>query len=85
MNDLVRIVSSGVPTNAIASEANLHDAIDYGNQRSANEHLPLISEKVGEYVRREKCLVFTNAAAPTIPNLRVSTRTGRDTQGSNNP
>ena len=54
------------------SKADLASALNYGNHRSADEHLPLIWKKLAEDVRRERCLVIQKSAAYEIPNLRVS-------------
>ena len=53
------------------SQADLESALRYGDYRSAEEHLPLIWKKIGEDVRREKCLVIVKTAAHEIPNVRV--------------
>ena len=53
------------------SQADLESALRYGNYRSAEEHLPLIWKKIGEDVRREKCLVIEKTAAHEIPNVAV--------------
>ena len=71
IDEMITIVSGGVPVIAPPSQADLESALRYGNHRSAEEHLPLIWEKVGEDVRREKCLVLENTAAYEIPNVRV--------------
>ena len=71
IDELITIVSAGVPVIAPPSQAYLESALRYGNHRSAEEHLPLISKKMGEDVRREKCLVVEKTAAHEIPNVRV--------------
>lgn len=71
IEDVVTIVSGGVPVIAPPSQTDLEAALQYGNHRSPNEHLPLIWKKIGEEVRREKCLVIQKSAAHEIPNLRV--------------
>ena len=53
------------------SQADSESALRYGNHRSAEKHLPLIWRKIGEDVRREKCLVIKKSAAHEIPNVRV--------------
>ena len=71
IDELLTIVSGGVPVIAPPSRADLNAALQYGNHRSAQAHLPLIWKKIGEDVRRERCLVINKAAAHDIPNLRV--------------
>ena len=58
--------------NAAATGVDLERALQYGNHRSAAEHLPAIWKKIGEDVRRQKCLVIQKSTAHEIPNLRVS-------------
>ena len=53
------------------SQADLESGLRYGNHRSAEEHFPLISKKIGEDVHREKCLVIEKTTAHEIPNVRV--------------
>ena len=72
IDELITILTSGVPVPVTASRAELDRAIQYGNHSSAIEQLPAIWEKLGDDVRREKCLVIRKAAAHEIPNLRVS-------------
>ena len=42
VEELVTIVTGGVPVNAVATGADLERALQYGNRRSATEHLPAI-------------------------------------------
>ena len=71
INELLTIIAGGVPVIARTSTADLDTALRYGNHRSAQEHLPLIWKKLGEDVRRERCLVIHKSAAHEIPHLRV--------------
>ena len=71
IDELITIVSRGVPVIAPPSQADLESALRYGNHRSAEEYLPLIWKKIGEDVRREKCLVIEKTAAHEIPNVAV--------------
>ena len=48
IDELITIVSGGVPVIAPPSQADLESALRYGNPRSAEEHLPLIWEKSGK-------------------------------------
>ena len=41
-DELVMIVTEGVPVNAVASEADLERTLQYGNHSSVTEHLPAI-------------------------------------------
>ena len=69
IDELITIVSGGVPVIAPPSQADLESALRYGNHRSAEEYLPLIWKKIGEAVRREKCLVIEKTAVHEIPNV----------------
>ena len=71
IDELITIVSGGVPVIAPPTRADLETALRYGNHRSAHDHLPLIWKKIAEDVRRERCLVINKSAAHEIPNLRV--------------
>ena len=72
VDELVMIVTGGVPVNAVASETDLERALQYGNHRSVTEHLQAIWEKIREDVRRRKRLVIQKPAAHEISHLRVS-------------
>ena len=84
VDELVMMVTGGVPVNAVASGADLERALLHGNHSSVTEHLPAIWKKVGEDVRRQKCLVIQKSAVHEIPNLRVSPLAAVVTQGSEN-
>ena len=71
IDELITIVSGGVPVIAPTSKADLDTALQYGNHRSVKDHLPLIWKKLGDDVRRERCLVIKKSAAHDIPGLRV--------------
>ena len=43
---------------AVVTSTELNHALQYGNHRSALEHLPAICEKLGEVVRRDMCLAM---------------------------
>ena len=45
VDGLVMIVTGGVPVNAVASDADLERALQYGNHNSVTEHLPVIWDK----------------------------------------
>ena len=72
MDELVSIVTEGVPVNAVMSGVDLERAIQYRIHRSVSEYLPAIWEKIREDIRRQKCIVTLKSAAHEIPNLRVS-------------
>ena len=72
MDERGSIVAGGVPVNAVMSAVDLERALQYGNLRSVTEHLPIVRKKIGEAVRRQKCLVMLKSAAHEIPNPRVS-------------
>ena len=67
-DELITIVSGGVSVIVPPSQADLESALRYGNHRSAENPLSLIWKKIGEDVRREKCLVIEKMAAHEIPN-----------------
>lgn len=71
IEDLITIVSRGVPVMAPSTQAEPKGASQYGNHRSVEEHLPWIWQKIGEVVRREKCLVIKKPAVHEIPHARV--------------
>ena len=48
VDELVRIVTEGVPVHAAATGADLGRALQYGNHPSVNEHLPAVWNKIGE-------------------------------------
>ena len=70
IDELITIVSGGVPVIAPPSQAGLESALRYGNHRSAEEHRHDLG-KIGEDVRREKCLVIEKTSARQNPNVRV--------------
>ena len=72
IDELINIVTRGVPVKAAPPGARLDRALQYGNHRSGTEHLPAIWKKLGEDAGRQKCLVIQKSAAHVIPNLRVS-------------
>jgi len=72
VDELVAIVTGGLPVNAVATGVDLEHALQYGNHPSVNEHLPAVWKKIGKDVRREKCLVIQKSSAHEIPILRVS-------------
>ena len=55
VDELVRIVTGGVPVHAAATGADLERALLYGNHLSVYEHLPAVWKQLGEDVRRQKC------------------------------
>ena len=57
VDELVMIVTPGVPGNAVAAEEDLERALQYENYSSIAEHVPPIWEKIGEDVRQKKCSV----------------------------
>ena len=66
------LVTGPVPVHAAPTGENLERELEHENHPSVNKHLPAIWEKIGEEVRRHKCLVIQKSAAHEIPNLRVS-------------
>ena len=54
IDELITIVSGGVPVIAPPTQADLESALRYGNHRSAEEHLPLMGKKIGEDVRTNR-------------------------------
>ena len=72
VKERMTIITGGVPVITETSSTDLECALRYGNHSSADGHLPLLWEKLGNDVRRERCLVFEKTSAHEIPNLRVS-------------
>ena len=72
VDELVSIVTGGVPVNAVVTGVDLERALHYKNHCSVSAHLPAIWTKFGEDVRRQTCLVILKSAAHEIPNLEVS-------------
>lgn len=67
-----RHTQTGFPFPYAASRAELSRAIQYGNYRSTIEQLLATwKKKLGDDLRRAKCLTIRKAAAHEIPNLRV--------------
>ena len=59
IDDLIEIVAIGVPARTTRSEPDLAKALQYGNHRSVEEHLPKIWGKLFDDVKRNRCLVMT--------------------------
>ena len=72
MDELVSIVTEGVPVNAVVTGVDLERASHYDNHSSVSEHLPSTWNKIGEDVRRQNCFVILKSAAHEIPNLEFS-------------
>ena len=72
INDLITIVTRGVPVTLAPAGADLRRALRYGNHRSAKEHFPAIWEELREDIHCQKCIVIRKEAAHEIPGLRVS-------------
>ena len=79
VDELVMIVTHGVPVNPAATDVDLERALQNGNYRSFIEHSPTIWKKIGEDVGRQKCLVIQNSAAHEIHNPRASPLTAVET------
>ena len=64
VDELVRIVTGGVPVHAEATGADLECAIPYGNHPSQCQRAFAGGlENIGEEVRGDKCLVIQKSAA----------------------
>ena len=72
IDDLLYIVANGVPARPASYEPDLAKALQYGNHRSVEEHLPKIREKLLDYVRRNRCLVMNRANAAEVGGVRVA-------------
>ena len=83
INDLITLVTKAMPVKAAPVGGGLDRAFRYGNHRSAAEHLPAIWEKIGEDVRRQKCLVIQKSAAHNPEPTGVTPGGGRHAQGLN--
>lgn len=71
-NDMMTIVTEGVPAKVSPVGTGLDRAMRYGNHRSAADNLQAIWDKLGEDVQRQTCMLIRNDAAHQIPGLRVS-------------
>ena len=58
IDELITIVTRGVPVKAAPPGVGLDRTLQYVNHRSAAEHLPVIWEKLCEDVRRQKFLLI---------------------------
>ena len=72
IDELITVVTRGIPVKAASPGVGLDRVLQYGNHRSAAEHLPVSWEKLSEDVRRQKCLAIKKSAAHAIQNLRLS-------------
>ena len=72
VDELVTMVTGGVPVNTAATDVDLERALQYGSHLSVIEHLPTILKKIGDDVRRQKCLATQKSAAHEITNHRAS-------------
>ena len=72
VDDLLRVLQHGVPAETKQSQANLKTALEYGNHRTIQDHLPQIWEKLADDVRRNRCLVFKKRVAAELEHVRVA-------------
>ena len=72
VDDLLRVLQHGVPAETKQSQADLKTALEYGNHRTIQDHLPQIWEKLADDVGRNRCLVFKKESSS-----RIGTRQGR--------
>ena len=72
VDELVMIVTGGVPAHAAATGVDLERALQYENHPSVNQHLPAVWKKLREDVRGQKSLDIQKSAAQETPKLRVS-------------
>ena len=72
VDDILRVVQHGVPAETKQSQADLKTALEYGNHRTIQDHLPQIWEKLADDVRRNRCLVFKKRAAAELEHVRVA-------------
>ena len=72
MEELVRIVTGGVPVHAAATsaESDLEGALQYGNHPRVNEHVPAVVGRNGGEVRRHKCLVMKKSSCSRNPQSK---------------
>ena len=84
VDELVMIVTGGVPVKVVASEAGIERTLQYGNHSSVTEHLPAIHEKIGEERQAPKMLSDTEISCAHPYSQSPSASAGRDTQGSDN-
>ena len=72
VDDLLRVVQHGVPAKTKQSQADLKTALEYGNHRTIQDHLPQIWEKLADDVRRNRCLVIKKRAAAELEHVKVA-------------
>lgn len=84
VDKLVKIVTGGVPVNAVATGADVEGAVQYGIHPSAKQPLTAVWKKIGEDVTRRKWSVIpgTRISCARSPlSISVPACGGRDTQG----
>ena len=68
----MEIIKHGVPRVTSSKSTDLQQALQYGNDSIVQEHMYTVWEKICEYVRRNRCLVFTRETAAKIVERRVA-------------
>lgn len=69
---LMEIVGEGASAPTYRSEQNLAKALEYGNRRSVDDHLPQVWEKLFEDVRRHRCILLKKQNATEVRGIRVA-------------
>ena len=72
IDDLLETIANGVPARTTRSGPDLAKALQYGNHRSVEEHLPKTWAKLFHDVRRNRCLVMNRANAAEVEGVRVA-------------
>ena len=76
IDDLLEVGANGVPARTTRSEPDLAKALQYGNHRCIEEHVPKIWGKLRhrlfDDVRRNRFLVMNRANAAEVEGVRVA-------------
>lgn len=76
LDELLEMVANGVPARTARSEHDLTNVLQYGNHRTVGEHLPIVWEKLFDYVRKNRCLVLHRSISLLTKVLREGCREG---------
>lgn len=72
IDKLLEIVGEGAPAHTHDQNANLIPALEYGNHRSVDDHLPQVWEKLFDDVRRNRCIILKKVNATEVRGIRVA-------------
>ena len=69
---LLEIVGEGASAPTQDSVVDLTSALEYGNHRSVDDHLPQVWEKLFDDVRRNRCIILKKVNATDVQGARVA-------------